>query len=385
LIEEKSSKAPDAHDMLPTEDSGIHKEDDAEDIPLSQSNVDELAPKDMTKLPVGSGIRKDDDVANIPSIEEAFDKEIQVDLTIPTIDDAVIIPLIEDTTPKSQNDNEITPTDESGSHKEDDAVVTPLIESNVDEQQSEENVASLLEKGGATVREATIELSIEDVLRQDPEMSKYMCWGSFLDNKPSVKDSSNEDCTVEPTTEAEATKVDAETSRFLTEAVQRQEDGSTILEIKSDSPVPQASSSSTVRNEADPPPSIHVSGVTKEDSFIQRFIECRENLSSAKKGISDNLLATTQNHLANKKDVILFTTLIYPVNKNCLFAIEGHREKVRNGLCKDYHVQIKIHKEQAKVSIIGKKERCEEALVAIQEIVSRQEKLVANLDSDWDV
>ena len=301
-------------------------------------------------------------------------------------DDAVIIPLIEDTAPKSQDGNEIVPTDESGSHKEDDVVVIPLSESNVDEQ-SEEIMASLLEKGGPTVRdEATIEISIEDVLREDPEMSKYMCWGSFLDNKPSVKDSSNKDCTVEPTAaEAEATKVDAETSRFLTETVQRQEDGSTILKIKSDSPVPQASSSSTVRNEADPPPSVQVTDVfTKEDSFIQRFIECRENLSSAKNGIIDNLLATTRNHLY-RKDVILFTTLIYPVNKNCLLAIEGHQGKVRDGLCKDYDVKIKIHKEQAKVSIIGKKERCEEALVAIKEIVFRQEKLIASFDSDWDV
>ena len=65
LIEEKNSKAPDAHDMLPTEDSGIHKEDDAVIIPLSQSNVDEPAPKDMTKLPVGSGIRKEDYVGHI--------------------------------------------------------------------------------------------------------------------------------------------------------------------------------------------------------------------------------------------------------------------------------------------------------------------------------
>ena len=51
--------------MIPTDESGIHKEDDAVVIPLSKSNVDELAPKDMTKLPVGSGIRKEDYVGHI--------------------------------------------------------------------------------------------------------------------------------------------------------------------------------------------------------------------------------------------------------------------------------------------------------------------------------
>jgi len=149
------------------------------------------------------------------------------------------------------------------------------------------------------------------------------------------------------------------------------------------SPVPQASTISTViRIKATP--SIPVSGVvTKEDSLLQRFIECRENLSSAKKSIIDNQ-ATTQNHLA-KKDYILFTTLIYPVKKNHLFAIEGHRGKGLNRICKDYDVKIKIHKEQEKVSIIGKKERCGDALIAIKGIVSRQEKLVANLDSDLNV
>ncbi len=148
--------------------------------------------------------------------------------------------------------------------------------------------------------------------------------------------------------------------------------------------VPQASSSSTVRKEADQPPSIQVTDVlAKEDSFLQRFIKCRVNLSSAKKGIIDNE-PTTQNHSA-KKDYILFTTLIYPVKKTHLFAIEGHRGKGLNRICKDYEVKIKIHKEEEKVSIVGKKERCEEALVAIKGIVSRQEKLVANLDSDWDV
>ncbi len=85
-----------------------------------------------------------------------------------------------------------------------------------------------------------------------------------------------------------------------------------------------------------------------------------------------------------KKDHIPFT-LTHSVKKNLIFAIEGHQGKVKTGLCKDYEVEIKIHKEQGEITITGKKERCEDALVAIKSIVSELEKVIADFDSDWSV
>jgi len=104
-------------------------------------------------------------------------------------------------------------------------------------------------------------------------------------------------------------------------------------------------------------------------------------------GGNEIILRGTADNVARAKndiiDQICPTTLIHPVKKNHLFAIEGHRGKVMNELCTEYEVRIRIDKENGNVLITGKKERCEAALVAIKTIESRQEKLVADLDSDW--
>jgi len=175
----ESNKVEDDNKRTITADeSGDHKEDDGVVTPLSEATVDKEVPEDMTEpASIGSGTHKEDDAVSVPLIE------------------AIIV--------KETDDNKIIPTDNSGNHKEDDTVATPLSESNVDEE-SEENVA-------------TIQLSIEDVLRKHPEMANYMCWGSFLD-KQAVKDSN---------------KKDVEPDRLLTGAVQPKEIERTTMGIKS--------------------------------------------------------------------------------------------------------------------------------------------------------
>lgn len=214
------------------------------------------------------------------------------------------------------------------------------------------------------------------------------------------------------------------------------------------SPVLQAPTFSPVREEGDGLPAVQVSDVRvkKEESFLQRFINCRKtsqsraalvglesaNASGPKakevqveekvvvppekmgfvvgrnfanvdrlewnyevkvsippKGGNEVLLrGTAENVTRAKNDIIdhIFpTTLIHPVKKNYLFAIEGHRGKVMNGLRKNFEVEIKIDKNKEVVSITGRKERCEEALIAIKQIVSTVVKTVAGFDGDWDV
>ena len=100
------------------------------------------------------------------------------------------------------------------------------------------------------------------------------------------------------------------------------------------------------------------------------------------------LRGTAENVTSAKNDIMDLvhpTTLIHPVKKNYLFAIEGHRGKVMNDLCKEYDVRIQIDKKQEKVSITGRKDSCEEALIAIKKIVSKVENTIEGFDMDWDV
>ena len=100
----------------------------------------------------------------------------------------------------------------------------------------------------------------------------------------------------------------------------------------------------------------------------------------AKGGNEVVIKGTAEDVATAKKDIqeSLPVTLTYQTEDYYIGFIVGHKGVVIRGLRKEYGVTVEINQEQKQVIIDGNKERCGEALLAIESIVAKRKKIDAS-------